>query len=44
VPPEKQSDYCHRMVLFGREYCMARGPRCDECPLRGECGRVMSDE
>ncbi len=37
VPPEEQSDYCHRMVLFGREYCMARGPRCDECPLREEC-------
>ena len=32
VPPEEQSDYCHRMVLFGREYCMARGPRCSECP------------
>lgn len=37
VPPEEQSAYCHRMVLFGREYCMARSPRCTECPLRGEC-------
>ena len=37
VPSEEQSDYCHRMVLFGREYCMARGPRCDECPLAHEC-------
>ncbi|MBQ4592439.1 MAG: endonuclease III [Clostridia bacterium] len=37
VPPEEQSAYCHRMVLFGREYCMARSPRCGECPLRGEC-------
>ena len=44
VPPEKQYDYCHRMVLFGREYCMARGPRCEECPLKGECGKVKSDE
>ena len=33
VPKEEQSDYCHRMVLFGREYCMARTPRCGECPV-----------
>ena len=37
VPPEEQSAYCHRMVLFGREYCIARSPRCAECPLNGEC-------
>ncbi len=37
VPPEEQSAYCHRMVLFGREYCMARSPRCDECPLADSC-------
>jgi endonuclease-3 len=37
VPPEEQSAYCHRMVLFGREYCMARSPRCSECPLSAEC-------
>ncbi len=33
VPKEEQSDYCHRMVLFGREYCTARAPRCSECPV-----------
>ena len=37
VPPEEQSAYCHRMVLFGREYCIARSPRCTECPLKNEC-------
>ncbi len=37
VPPEEQSAYCHRMVLFGREYCQARSPRCAECPLATEC-------
>lgn len=37
VPKESQADYCHRMVLFGREYCMARAPRCTECPIRHEC-------
>ncbi len=37
VPPEEQSAYCHRMVLFGREYCTARSPKCSVCPLAGEC-------
>ena len=36
VPGEEQAAYCHRMVLFGREYCMARSPRCGECPLMRE--------
>ena len=37
VEPDKQSDFCHRVVLLGREYCMARSPRCHECPLREIC-------
>ncbi len=34
IPPEEGSDFCHRLVLFGREYCTARSPKCSECPLR----------
>lgn len=30
---ERQAAFCHRLVLFGREYCTARNPRCDECPI-----------
>ena len=37
VAPEEQSDFCHRIVLFGREYCMARAPRCAECPIAHLC-------
>ena len=37
IPLEKQSDYCHRMVLFGREICIARSPKCDECELKIYC-------
>lgn len=37
IEPSEQSDYCHRMVLFGREYCRAQSPRCDECPIRKIC-------
>lgn len=34
IPPEKSSDFCHRLVLFGRDTCTARSPKCDRCPLR----------
>lgn len=33
IPVEEQSDFCHRMVLFGREYCSAKKPRCSVCPF-----------
>ncbi len=37
ISPEEQSDFCHRIVMFGREYCMARSPRCSECPISELC-------
>lgn len=37
VPPDKQSDLCHRLVLFGRDRCPARSPKCDGCPLSDVC-------
>lgn len=37
LPPEKSSDFCHRIVLHGRALCSARKPNCDACPLRHVC-------
>ena len=37
ISPEKSSDFCHRIVNFGRDVCSARSPRCDECPLSDLC-------
>lgn len=37
LPPEESSDFCHRIVLFGREICTARGPKCGKCPLAIHC-------
>ena len=37
LPPEKSSDFCHRMVLHGRAVCTARTPRCESCTLAEEC-------
>ena len=31
------SDFCHRIVFFGREVCTARSPGCDSCPLSDVC-------
>lgn len=35
------SDFCHRIVIFGREICMARSPRCDACPISELCQREI---
>lgn len=37
VNPEKQSDFCHRLVQFGRDTCTARSPKCHACPLLSVC-------
>jgi endonuclease-3 len=37
LPPEEGSDFCHRIVWFGREVCTARSPKCEACPLRAHC-------
>ncbi len=39
LPAGSGSDFCHRIVLFGRETCSARSPRCDDCPLADLCER-----
>jgi len=36
-PKELWGDINRRWVLFGREFCIARGPRCQICPLNNLC-------
>ena len=43
LPPEMASDFCHRIVYFGREICTARSPKCAECPI-GKAGLCKSWE
>jgi len=38
IEPGESSDFCHRLVFFGREYCRAQNPKCGECFLRDICG------
>lgn len=42
LPPEESSDFCHRIVLFGRDCCTARNPQCGSCPLRMHCAAFTS--
>ena len=44
VEPAEGSDLCHRFVLFGRETCTARSPKCADCPLNGFCLTNQSKE
>ena len=37
LPPEKSSDFCHRLVLHGRAVCTARKPMCENCCCRHFC-------
>ena len=37
LPPEKSSDFFHRLVLHGRAVCTARNPACGICPVKGIC-------
>lgn len=40
IAPEESSDFCHRVVLFGRDVCTARSPKCGECELAPICKQV----
>lgn len=41
LPPEESNDFCHRLVLFGRETCTARSPKCEACPLSEFCPKKI---
>lgn len=40
IPAEEGSAFCHRIVLFGRDTCSARKPKCDICPMAEICKKV----
>ncbi len=37
VPQNDWVDGSHRLIYLGREYCIARRPQCDACPLGAFC-------
>ncbi len=43
LPPEESSDFCHRIVLFGREVCTAQRPKCAQCELSMYCTQFVPE-
>ena len=43
LPADKSSDFCHRIVLFGRQICTARNPKCGSCPVSKFCSEFSSE-
>jgi endonuclease-3 len=37
IPAEHGSQWSHQVILFGREICTARAPKCRKCPLSVFC-------
>ncbi|ADD69464.1 endonuclease III [Denitrovibrio acetiphilus DSM 12809] len=37
IKGEKQCDWCHRVIYFGREICTARSPKCGICGVSHVC-------
>lgn len=37
LDPAKSNSFCHRIVMFGRDVCDARNPKCDGCVLSHLC-------
>jgi len=40
IPQSEWVDFAHRLIHHGRRICIARRPKCLECPLLGCCQRV----
>ena len=41
LPPDESNDFCHRIVLFGRDTCKAPNPKCDDCCMSGFCPKKL---
>jgi endonuclease III len=37
IPQERWTDFSHEVIWHGRKLCVARGPKCAECPLENIC-------
>lgn len=40
LPKKEWIDFSHRIIHHGRATCIARNPRCHQCPLLSNCDRV----
>ena len=43
IEKNEQTDFCHRIVNFGRDVCTARNPMCEGCGLSDICKKYETD-
>ena len=41
IPPEEQTEFCHRLVDHGRACCSSRAPKCENCCLAPFCPKLI---
>ena len=44
LPPEESNDFCHRLVMHGREICKALKPKCEICCINGVCSKKFENK
>jgi endonuclease-3 len=44
LPESEWIDFSHRLIHHGRKICVARRPKCNECPLLRECPQIGVDK
>ena len=44
LDPQKSNAFCHRIVLFGRDVCIARKAKCDDCVLNEICPKKIKNK
>jgi len=40
IPRERWTDFSHEVIWHGRKLCVARSPKCADCPLEKLCHAV----
>lgn len=40
LPMDRANDFCHRLVLHGRDTCVANRPKCAECCMNSFCSHA----
>ena len=40
LPMDRANDFCHRLVLHGRDTCVANRPKCSQCCMNAFCSHA----
>ena len=43
IPKKEWTNFSHRLIFHGRRICVARRPKCGECPLEALCPKIGVD-